>query len=221
MDDLVFVTNSMLEPEELEKVKPYVSRCICRENKGLDFGAWKEAILLLGRKKIMEYDELVLCNNSCFAPVFPLEKMFTEMEQENVDFWGNCIFPYSPDGSYIHKDCIPEHLQSYFTVYNKNLLKSDTFWKFWENIPVYENYIDVVGNCESQFTKILADAGFTYSPYIKESYYLCQYLHNYSVPYEKPTSLLLLNSPFVKKKCYEYMDCEEKNKLETYIKKLK
>ena len=221
MDDLVFVTNSMLEQEELEKVKPYVSRCICRENKGLDFGAWKEAILLLGRKKIMEYDELVLCNNSCFAPIFPLEKMFIEMEQEDVDFWGNCIFPYSLDGSYIHKDCIPEHLQSYFTVYNKNLLKSDTFWEFWEDIPVYENYIDVVGNCESQFTKILADAGFTYSPYIKESYYLCQYLQNYSVPYEKPTSLLLLNSPFVKKKCYEYMNCEEKNKLETYIENLK
>ena len=85
----------------------------------------------------------------------------------------------------------------------------------------YENYIDVVGNCESQFTKILADAGFIYSPYVKESYYICQYLQNYSVPYEKPTSLLLLNSPFVKKKCYEYMDSGEKNKLESYIKALR
>lgn len=220
-DALVFVTNSDLKNSELEKIKPYVSKCICRENKGLDFGAWKEAILLLGREKLTEYDELVLCNNSCFAPIFPLEKMFYEMEQENVDFWGNCIFPYLPDGSYIHKDCIPEHLQSYFTVYNKRVLSSNVFWKFWEEIPVYENYIDVVGNCESQFTKILADAGFIYSPYVKESYYICQYLQNYSVPYEKPTSLLLLNSPFVKKKCYEYMDSGEKNKLESYIKALR
>ena len=220
LDDLIFITNSDLKNSELEKVKPYVTQCMCRENKGLDFGAWKEVILSLGREKITEYDELVLCNNSCLAPVFPLEKMFAEMEKENVDFWGNCIFPYLPDGAYIHKGCIPEHLQSYFTVYNKTVLTSDTFWKFWEEMPVYENYIDVIGNCESQFTKILADAGFSYSPYIKESYYICQYLQNYSVPYEKPTSLLLLNSPFVKKKCYGYMKCEEKNKLETYMKAL-
>ena len=139
--------------------------------------------------------------------------VFETMESENVDFWGITLFPYLSDGTYIHKDCIPEHLQSYFTVYKKNVVNSEAFWEFWKGMPVYENYIDVVGNCESQFTKLLHDAGFSYAPFIKESLYINQYLNNYSIPYEKPTSLVLLGDPLVKKKSKDYVKEEERVKL--------
>lgn len=218
--NIIFVTNSRLKEKDLDKIRDYTTHILCRENKGFDFGAWKEALLKYGRAYVEEYDELILLNNSCFAPVFDLQEMFSKMEKKNLDFWGNTVFPYSPDGTYIGKECIPEHLQSYFMVFNKSVLKSKVFWEFWENVLNYTKLIDVVANCESQFTKVLKDAGFVFEPYIKETYYLSRFLNNYAIPYEKPSTLVLLNDPFIKKKCYQYMNENEKTKLENILKKL-
>ena len=218
--DVIFVTNSDLLQEELDRVTPFVSKIIKRKNIGLDFGAWKHALLAEGKEKVKGYDELILFNNSFFPPVYDMREVFASMEKENVDFWGITLFPYGTDGTYIHKAYIPEHIQSYFTVYRKKVLQSDIFWKFWNDMPEYRNYLDVVSNCETQFTKILSDHGFTYRPYILESYYICQHLNNYAVPYEKPTALVLLRDPLIKKKCYDYMEEEERVKLEYLVKSL-
>lgn len=221
LDEIVFVTNSILTPAEIDKIRNDCKLIIQRENKGLDFGAWKDALLEIGRTEIQKYDQVALFNNSCFSPLWNIDEMFAKMDEKSLDFWGDMLFPYSSDGTYIGKDCIPEHLQSFLTVYNNNVLKSNVFWDFWEKMPVYNNYIDVVANCETQFTKILSDAGFKYEPYILESYYINQYLINYSIPYTKPTALVLLGNPLVKKKCYMYMDEIEKIKLEFLMSVLK
>ena len=220
LTELVVVSNADLGKEELDKIRPIVSAVEQRQNIGFDFGAWRDALLLYGREKIEEYDELVLLNNSCFPPVFDIREMFSVMENKHLDFWGNTIFPYSPDGSYIHRDCILEHLQSYFLVFEKSVLKSETFWSFWKQVPDYTELIEVIANCESQLTQILSDAGFSYEPYIRETYYLSRFLNNYAIPYEKPTALLLLKDAFIKKKCYQHMDTEEQVKLEWLLKKL-
>lgn len=49
-DALVFVTNSDLKNSELEKIKPYVSKCICRENKGLVLGLGRSYFITWTRK---------------------------------------------------------------------------------------------------------------------------------------------------------------------------
>ena len=219
--DLMFVSNSALGQVELNKIRPFVRKTFIRDNIGFDFGGWRQVLLALGKEAVSQYDELVLLNNSFFKPVYDLGEVFSDMGKKELDFWGITVFPYSPDGSYIHKDCIPEHLQSYFLVFENTVLQSAAFWDFWQNLKDYTDFIDVVGNCESQFTKILSDAGFTYEPYIRETYYLSRFLNNYAIPYEKPTSLLLLRDPFVKKKCYDYMSDDEKRKLEWLTGKLK
>ena len=136
------------------------------------------------------------------------------MEAKNLDFWGNTVFPKADDGSYIHKAYIPEHLQSYWMVFTSHVIQSNAFWEFWELMPDYNDYISVVGNCESQLTEYLHNAGFSYEPYIRETYYMSRFLMNYALPYEKPSSLLLLKDTFIKKKCYQHMSEEEKVKLE-------
>ena len=219
-DELVFVSNSQLSEQELEPIRSLVTGVESRENIGLDFGAWRDVLLKLGRERVLAFDELILFNNSFFAPVYDLNQVFVQMEQRDVDFWGNTIFPYSPDGTYIKKDCIPEHIQSYFMVFHRNVLESDAFWNFWQQMPDYGCFIDVVANCESQFTKKLADAGFKYEPYLKESYYMSRFLNNYALLYEKPVSMLLLGNAFTKKKCYQYMSEEEKIRLEYLVKKI-
>lgn len=219
-DEILFVTNSELSETELAKVSKYTGHILTRNNEGYDFGAWKESLLQYGKEKIQKYDELILLNNSCFAPVFDISEMFEKMEKEHVDFWGDTIFPFSSDGTYIGKDCIPEHIQSYFMVFNTSVINSDVFWKFWEELPQCKEFIEVVAECETQFTKVLSDAGFSYAPYIKETYYISRFLNNYAIPYEKPCSLVLLRDAFVKKKCYQHMKEEEKIRLEYLLKRL-
>ncbi len=219
-EKILFVTNSRLPQEELKKAEKYASYILQRQNTGYDFGAWKEVLYAYGREKVIQFDELVLLNNSCFAPVFNISDMFLEMEGRELDFWGNTIMPFSPDGSYIHESCIQEHLQSYFMVFHKNVLDSDVFWNFWDRLPECSSLLEVIQKCESKFTKLLADAGFSYAPYIHETYYLSRFLNNYAIPYEKPCALLLLKSAFVKKKCYQYMSVEEKVRLEYFMREL-
>ncbi len=220
-DEVLFATNANLSEAELEKVSKYTDHILKRENEGYDFGAWKELLLGYTREKVNDFEEVILLNNSCYAPVFDITEMFSVMEEKNLDFWGNTVFPKALDGNYMGKDYIPEHIQSYFMVFSKKVLESDAFWNFWENLPECKEFIEVIANCESQFTKILSDAGFTYEPYIKETYYISRFLNNYAIPYEKPCSLLLLKDPFVKKKCYQYMSEVERVRLEYLLEMLK
>lgn len=219
-EKVLFVTNSAICQEDLDHVDRYADRILVRENTGYDFGAWKDALFDFGREQAEQFDELILLNNSCFPPVFDIREMFAEMEGQDLDFWGNTVSPFSPDGSYIKEACIYEHLQSYFMVFSAKVIESNVFWKFWEELPECTELIDVVAKCETKFTKILSDAGFTYAPYIRETYYISRFLNNYAVPYEKPCSLLLLKDAFVKKKCYEYMNAEEKVRLEYLLRYL-
>lgn len=220
-DTFLFVTNSRLLKKDLEKISKYTEHILCRDNVGYDFGAWKDSLLTYGKDKVKEFDELILLNNSCLEPVSNICHMMAEMEEQELDFWGDTIFPYSPDGAYIGEKCIDEHIQSYFMVFHQNVLNSQVFWDFWEHLPECREFIDVVAKCETKFTKILKEAGFQYGPYIRETYYISRFLNNYAIPYEKPCSLLLLGAPFVKKKCYQHMNLEEKAKLEYLMREMR
>ena len=59
-----------------------------RANHGLDFGAWRHALEKLGERALAKYDELILCNCSCYGPAYPFEKVFEKMDEVICDFWG-------------------------------------------------------------------------------------------------------------------------------------
>lgn len=212
-----FVSNSSLDDRSREKLEMSGCRIVIRDNKGYDFGAWKE-VLLSCKDEICSAEELVLANNSCLPPVFDLRHAFSAMESEDVDFWGMALFPYCADGSYIQRDHIDEHIQSYFMVFRKRALESGAFWKFWEELPEAETLKEAIACGEASLTTVLKDAGLAYAPYIKETYYIHRFLNSYAIPYEKPSSLVLLGDPLIKKKCYQQMSAEERERLE-YLRK--
>lgn len=220
LSKIVFVSNSPLTQADKQKLDKMHICYTERKNEGFDFSAWRDGLFKIGRETVQTYDELVLFNNSCYPPVFDLQEMFEKMETRSIDFWGSTIFPYSPDGSYIHRDFIPEHVQSFLMVFNKKILQEDVFWKFWSEMKDYSTLIDVISNGESQFTWILSNAGYTYEPYIRETYYLSKLLNNYAIAYEKPSTLLLLSDPLIKKKCYQHMSPEERIRLEYLVSKM-
>ena len=45
------------------------------------------SIYKIGWNKLNQYDELILANDSCFAPMFPLKDIFKKADKSNCDFW--------------------------------------------------------------------------------------------------------------------------------------
>ena len=140
---------------EKAKIQPYCKEVYCAKHGKYDFGSWQELIQKIGRKNIAAYDELILANDSCYAPLFDLSELFSKMDKRNCDFWGV---------SAAYRQHI--HLQSYFVVLKQPVIQSDVFYDFFQQIKPEANYCDVCATYEDRFTYLLSKAGFHFSSYI-------------------------------------------------------
>lgn len=161
VDYLVVVCN---EPEVIkgkEILEKYADQIFYRENKGLDAGAYKDILCnRLGWKQVRAYDELLLVNDSFFGPLCPMVDIFKEMAAKKVDFWG-----LAKHGEGVYESFgghIPEHIQSFFLVVRSEMLHSHFFSEYWENLPNYMTWKDVVKNHEILFTDYFVKRGFTF-----------------------------------------------------------
>lgn len=171
-EKILLVVNGKLTEEGKSKVYDLGIDIFQRENNGLDFGGWKEALEKIGYEELSNYDELILTNTTCYGPIYPLSEMFNEMEQRDNDFWGITKHP-EINTSLLDGKPIIEHLQSYFLVFNRNVFLSSSFKVFWNKVKIYNDYEKVVSNYEISLTNYFAKLGFRYSSYIE-----CEYLEN-------------------------------------------
>ncbi|WP_434356130.1 hypothetical protein NF212_12605 [Parasalinivibrio latis] len=145
VDKLVFVSVSKLE--NLEILDGIVDHVVLRENVGYDFMSWQQGIE--SQSDINDYDELILCNDSCYGPLRSFENIFAEMSHKDTDVWG---ITDSVQISY--------HLQSYFLVFKRNVFLSACFKDFIKGIKQEINKFEVVEKYEVGLTKCLLDAGY-------------------------------------------------------------
>lgn len=167
-DDILVIVNGKLSPGGRKKLEAVATDILVRENKGIDFAAWKAGIEYLGWKKIEQYDELVLTNCSCYGPVYPFKEMFDKMDKTDCDFWGITRHPemdvyLCPDDE---KSKIVEHVQSFFLVFRKHILCSNTFKQWWNNLEKAKNYNEEIAYHETKFTAYLENAGFVSAVYV-------------------------------------------------------
>lgn len=155
---IIFVSTANLDESEKAKLKGVCEEVIVRENEGYDFKSWGVAIQNFGRPFLEQYDELVLCNDSCYASNEALLRMFELMQMRNVDFWG---VTDSHDYSY--------HLHSYFVVFRSRVLTSQTFWDFYTAMGIESNKVDIVKKYEVGLTSALTKEGFSCDVYIRYS----------------------------------------------------
>ena len=167
---------------ELKKLFPYVKSAVAYRHNKYDFGSWQELINTLGWAYLENFDEVIIVNDSCFAPIFHFKEMFRKMESQNLDFWGNSLNIYTKE----------KHIQSYFMVFNTKIIRNNLFRKFIENIKSEDSKDDVVLNYEVKLTDLLVNEGYKYKVYLNEKY------EARSVYYK----LLLEKSPFLKIKHY-------------------
>ena len=150
VDGIIFVTDNPILPLELEKIKDLVIYAQCERHEEYDFGSYKRGYLWAQEKGLLDdADELVLCNDSCYGPVYPFEHMFEEMRKRKCDFWGvisNTDFKF--------------HLQSYFYVFNKAIIKSEVVLKFLKKVKKEKSFWDVVYKYEFELTDCLLQQGF-------------------------------------------------------------
>lgn len=121
LERLIIVSNGDLTAESLENFQKYSSEIIIRENKGFDAGAYKDVLFNYIKDSIIEYDELVLCNDTFYGPFLSFNDMFNTMKNRNCDFWGI---------NYVENN-FANHLQSYFLVFRKKVLENMVLHRYF------------------------------------------------------------------------------------------
>lgn len=160
-DYVCTVVNGELTDESREKLDGISDTLIIRENTGFDVWAYKEAMDHLGWDFVRSYDELCLCNFTCYGPVYPFSEMFTKMEQSDCDFWGAVKHPEQPNYLLPNKQgYIYEHIMSYFTVIRSRMLRSDDFHEYWDSIPVIKSKTESTAFHETVFTRHFEELGY-------------------------------------------------------------
>ena len=180
--EIHYMADSEVSDKEIAKIQPYVKSASAVKHNKYDFGSWQELINMLGWDYIEQFGQLIFANDSCYAPVFPFEDMFIKMEHKNADFWGVTVYNLVK---------LP-HVQSYFIVFNKRIIKEAAFRYFMKNIKKEKSHTEIVNKYEIRLTRLLAGIGYSYASYVDEnlvatSFYL---------------KLFLNKSPFIKTKAF-------------------
>ena len=170
VDDIVVVCNFGDKATDTSNIEQYTNEVYFRENIGFDAGAYKDAIChYIGKKKLHEYNELLLTNDTYFAPLYPFDEMFEMMENVECDFWGMTMHP----GGYIESiGSFGKHIQSFFLVFRENVLKSRVFFLFWENLECAKTKDYTIRNYEIGINKCLTNSGFVGVSYLEQRGFL-------------------------------------------------
>ena len=153
VDELIFVTTALISNEDRVGVETLGAVVICRENIGYDFYSWKVGIASID---LSAFDELLQINDSCYAPLFNFSHIFEKMDKVDCDFWG------------ITKSYeISTHLQSFFVCYRKSVLENKEFQKFWINLDVIPDKMELIKSYEIGLSQLLLKNGFKMESFFK------------------------------------------------------
>lgn len=185
-EELYIVVNGAIAQKEMTKLLKYTGNVVVRNNSGYDAGAYAEIINRLGFDKIREYDEIVLCNDTFYGPFIPFKEIFSKMRKLKCDFWGL---------NYV-KGSILDYLESYFLVFNKELIISGDLNLFFKEYQEREisDVKDVCAYFETGMFQYLKRKGYKYSSFC--------YTDNYNVYRDPDKCLIDYKLPIVKKKCF-------------------
>jgi len=194
---IVFISNSKLNDQHKIKLTGLYDSLIIRENKGFDFGAWKDALLQEGWEKLSSYDNITLMNDSCFGPFYDMAKIYNRMEQMNIDFWGVSKHTAMNYRLPVTDDEIPEHIQSYFICFKKKIISDKVFQDFWEGLNYETNIQIVIQKYESQLTSILKKNGYNYAVLIESG-------DEISISFDRPDLCIINEAPLIKIKPFSF-----------------
>lgn len=172
-EKLLVVVNGFITEASQKTLEELGCKVVKRENRALDFGAYKFGLSFIGYENLNEYDEVILTNTTCYGPVFPFSEMFDEMEKRDCDFWGITEHNEYDDQEWLKKH-VYSHLQSYFLVFRRRLFLSKEFFEFFNEVKDEKllAYKQIINLYETELTHYFESFGYKSSCYIDcKSYY--------------------------------------------------
>lgn len=164
-DFIFFTSNSKISKNAHMELGKFTDEIIVRKNAGFDYNGWKAALQSKNKEWFNQFDRLMFINNSVFGPVVDIKPLLNKMEKREWDFWTPTEWKYYRPEILP----VPPHAQPYFLVVKKRLFSSNTFWKYWENMPEdFRGYQDAVTRGEIELTLAWEKDGFTRATAIDE-----------------------------------------------------
>lgn len=196
----VIVCNCNVDTLEKNKFLKYSDEVIIRENNGFDGGAYREILLnYIKKDELLDYDELILMNDTFFGPFYAFQNIFEVMERKICDIWGITKYgKFMLEG----KEQAP-HLQSYFLVIKKKVFLSNTFFSFWRDMKRITNFDNAIVNFEIEFSIQMSKAGYILKSYLDAEEFISDDSSlNYNYPQSHCGELIInYRFPLIKKKC--------------------
>lgn len=200
---LIIIFDNPIIPKELDKIKKYSIFVQCKRHNEYDFGSYKIGYFFLKENDLLNIDQLVILNDSCFGPIFDLSNMMKIMENKRVNFWGITI-----NNEY------KEHIQSYFIVFDKKVIKSNLLYIFLKKVKHRKSSFEVILSYEIKLTKYISKHKFTYSSYIPKQYNNNIFNIHPNKTYFPALLIKEFKCPFIKIKeftnYYSFYDCRKK-----------
>jgi lipopolysaccharide biosynthesis protein len=183
LGNVSFISTSSLSPAEIAKIQPFTVRAVCRADIGRDFMSWQLGLKLL--QDPTRYDEIVICNDSVYAPIFPLDEMFDAMRGCRAAYWG------------VTTNCeVARHIQSHFIVFRRPVLEEQEFWRFWDKVRPQPNKRTIIETYEIGLSLLVERLGFSGATYFPTEDHLNKALATFKWPAVLPivSSLYAVNT---------------------------
>ncbi len=146
---VTFITNSPhVSARDAERLLPHVRDFVHRRNIGHDFGAYKDGIMRLGNRDVIE--SLVLMNDSCVGPLGGLHRVEQAARASGADLYG-----------ITDSRSIRYHVQTYYLWLGPRALRASAFAAFWRKLLRVQPRNLVIENGEIALTQTLLGAGLS------------------------------------------------------------
>lgn len=158
-DVVVFVSDSDLSAEEVEKLQPYSDINICKKHGEYDFGSYKRGFFTI-KNDLTEEDELFFINDSCFC-IGNIDKFFN---MKNADSFA------------VMKETETNSLHSWFLGFSSKVFLSPDFCDFMESVQKEKTKNDVIKKYEVGISRMMQKNGF-----VLDSFFCTQNIDNKKV----------------------------------------
>ncbi|API87373.1 CDP-glycerol glycerophosphotransferase family protein [Francisella uliginis] len=191
--DVYFLSDSQLQDEQIEKLKPYVKGAWAYRHGEYDFGSYKRlAKYHIGWNEIEKYDELLFVNDSSYL-INSLDEVFKKMDSKETSWWGMQATKglyatrnkpsnkfkkeiliskikenYLKD--YFQENLFDFHIGSYFLSFRKNVIKDKKFQNFINNISKQKDKKRLIMKYEIGLTKYLISSGYDFETFMDHLY---------------------------------------------------
>ena len=197
-DNIVLIGDCPVYRPELDGLAELVSYAAFIRHDQYDFGSYKKGLAALREKGLLDdADELIMVNDSCYGPVYPLSEAFGRMAQEPCDFWG--LSGYRHGKQRFFKNFV----SSYFYVFRKKVIESGCLDDFMARIRGPYDRNGVILKLETELTAFLEEQGFLWQT-------LCADMMLDNI-YNPLTLVGKYRVPLVKKKSFQREQREDMN----------